>query len=228
MCVCVHVRVRVHVCMIPSLFPSLFSPPSPSLPSSSPSSNTCRMVHGLCAYMVGYGPLVYGYLPGSSFAMSAVSSVEYRGFTLIPWSPTCVCVCVYVCVCVCAYVACVGVGHNCYKCYENTHNYTISTQQTSGVRHVSFSSGSAPLSCFLAISLHSGSRGNPDRVCSVSSLVLAALEENIARLDFLQLGNRQRLSVSSCSLWNRPHASRKEAIFHAVSNACCSRPLTLT
>ena len=58
-----------------------------------------------------------------------------------------------------------------------------SLRNTSGVRHVSFSAGSAPLSCFLAISAHSGSRGRLSflRPRSPPSLGAAPVEYRLHR-----------------------------------------------
>lgn len=42
------------------------------------------MVQGLKVYMVGYGPRVNGFIPGSSSGKSLVSLLEYKGFMEIP------------------------------------------------------------------------------------------------------------------------------------------------
>lgn len=42
------------------------------------------MVQGLKVYMVGYGPRVNGFTPGSSSGKSLVSLLEYKGFMEIP------------------------------------------------------------------------------------------------------------------------------------------------
>ena len=42
------------------------------------------MVQGLKVYMVGYGPRVNGFMPGSSSGKSLVSRLEYKGFMEIP------------------------------------------------------------------------------------------------------------------------------------------------
>ena len=93
------------------------------------------------------------------------------------------------------------------------------TCQTSGVRHVSLFAGSAPLSCFLAISTHSGSRGSPR--CSLvvfpsSPLRRAVLVETQDRCRVHAeplLGPRwPRWRVWASDLWNRDLHSRREAI----------------
>ncbi len=42
-----------------------------------------RIVHGRWAYIVGYGPRVYGYIPGIS-SLPLTSSDVYNGFNWIP------------------------------------------------------------------------------------------------------------------------------------------------
>lgn len=42
------------------------------------------MVQGPKVYMVGYGPRVNGFMPGSSSGKSLVSRLEYKGFMEIP------------------------------------------------------------------------------------------------------------------------------------------------
>ena len=93
------------------------------------------------------------------------------------------------------------------------------TCQTSGVRHVSLFAGSAPLSCFLAISTHSGSRGSPR--CSLvvfpsspsRRAVLVETQDRCRVHAEPLLGPRwPRWRVWASDLWNRDLHSRREAI----------------
>ena len=45
---------------------------------------TCRIVHGLPVYIVGYGPRVNGNLPGISSWICSVSALVYKGFMSMP------------------------------------------------------------------------------------------------------------------------------------------------
>ena len=107
----------------------------------------------------------------------------------------CVCVCGAVCVCVCvcgAVCVCVCVVCVCACVYMYMYSYCRVNMHTSGVFHVNFSKGSAPLSCFLAISHHSESRGSPP---SLLPSLPEALDEYVRRwterLVVLELNPRQ-------------------------------------
>ena len=139
---------------------------------------TCRIVHGLPVYIVGYGPRVNGNLPGISSWICSVSALVYKGFMSMP--------CIKKTVVVksiisekyrknvlsrllsyksfkmgwsesmkfCCWLSPV-LGIKQFTCADKNIQF-MRAVLTSGVCQVNFSAGSAPFSCFLASCSHSG------------------------------------------------------------------------
>ena len=131
------------------------------------------MVQGLLAYMVGYGPLVKGYCPGTSsppsgyrsykaFLPLGKSALVYKGLIVMP----------------------------------------------SGVFHTS-SAGSFPFNCFLAASLHLGSRLTPLVVEEEHNLVVE--EEHNLKLDLSKV-RAAAASPPGCRCISEKNASFKKLL----------------